>query len=1202
MPERGENVVQYMQKHLHKLKINYTMRKRNFLFLGILSLFWMTGSEARAWDEPTMTDSVYHIGTASELEWFSEAIGEGTIALDSKAELTADLDFTGIEHKPIGSDANHKFNGVFNGNGHTIKNWVVTDGTTDQAFFGWVRGGSTIKNLIIDSSCSVETSGRASSLITFIQIKAGGTVSVENVVNKANITSTSKIASGFLAAGADGGDHPVINIINCVNTGTITNVSGNYGVGFIGWNKSQSNSYIKGCYNIGECTPLDNANNLFRGDKRGIANTYDLANTTAQGKTGTQGLKTDWKTADPLHSGELCYVLNNGEMASTGIKYKQDLSDPTSIPMPVENGLTVYEIASYNCDGTLSGNVAYTNEETATVVLPHSYSEETGLCTVCQYPNEEWMTAEEDGYYHLSTVAQVEWFSHMVRDARHGAMNVKLDADIDFGGVENAHLPIGTSTYKYFGHFDGQGHKIKGMKLTTANTLADRAHDGQGFFGSVRGGGTDANGTKTNEVIIENLIIDSSCSVEHDNNFAAGVVAHINTRNDANSTIIIRNCGNEANVTTTGKNAAGVLGCVEATNVGLVLHNLYNKGKIVGSKGESAAICAWTGQRNVDGEVDVEGCWNIGEVEGVDNNGYNLVRRNSNIVPRNMVDLCMTNKGKQGKVNEISTESPIESGELCYLLNGDQSKIVYTQTVGTDEMPVYGTTSQQVYKNGTLHCDGTANAVTYENEEKTLVQADHVLKSNGFCENCSLNPVVSLQKDSEGYYLIGNAAELEKFSDMVANGGQSEDNKAKLTADIDMQGVTHTPIGGGANDSNKFNSVFDGQGHTISNLTSCSRDDNTGLFSWVRGGSVIKNIIIDETCSFSGTNHVAAFVGKIQAGNKAVTIENCINKANVTATGNHAAAFVGKSFTTGLNTVLNNCGNTGTITAGMNACALVSWSTGGEINGCWNAGKIVKSDWDRANGADYDSNVIVATLNLFNGDKADNVTVTNTCDASDSESRAQGILLETTAAASGEMAYNCGDAWKQVIGTDLLPTLTGDAAVYFVGDAGYATLSSTSTFALNGDVKGSIVTGVTGNTLTLSEVKDVPAATGIIIEGTYYNMLSATSTDDCSGNYLVAVAEDMDAPVGSYVMQKQDDKVGFWQVVSGEQPNIKAGKAYLSIPSEARVLWLEGDSETGISGISSTDRQTGKVYNIAGQRVDKVGKGIYIVNGKKVIY
>ncbi len=1176
------------------------MRKRKFLSLSILSLFWMSGSSVWAWDEPAWTDGVYQIGTASELEWFSEAIGSGAIDLTSKAELTADLDFSGIDHKPIGSDTNHKFNGVFNGNGHTIKNWVVTDGTTDQAFFGWVRGGSTIKNLIIDSSCSVSTSGRASSLITFIQDKDGGTISVENVVNKANITSTKMIATGLVAAGE--GSHPNINIINCVNTGTITNESGNYGVGFIGWNKSKDISYIKGCYNIGECTPLDNTNNLFRGANRALPNTYDLANTTAQGKTGTQGLKTDWKTADPLHSGELCFVLNSGEMAASGIKYKQDLSDPTSIPMPVEDGKMVYEIATYMCDGvTTSGETTYTNEETAKVVLPHTFSEETGLCSVCQYPNEEWMTVEEDGFYHLSTAAQVEWFSHMVRDAKHGAMNVKLDADIDFGGVENAHLPIGTSSFKYYGHFDGQGHRIKGMKLTTANTLADRVHDGQGFFGSVRGGGTDADGTKTNEVIIENLIIDSSCSVEHDNNFAAGVVAHINSRNDGNSTIIIRNCGNEANVTTTGKNAAGVLGCVENTDIALVLHNLYNKGKIVGGKGESAAICAWTGKRNVDGEVDVEGCWNIGEVDGVDGNGYNLVRRNSNIVPRNMADLCMTNKGTQGKVDEIITDSPIESGELCYLLNGDQSKIVYTQTVGTDGMPVYGTTSQQVYKNGTIHCDGTANAVTFENEEKTLVKADHVLKSNGFCENCSLNPVESLQKDSEGFYLISNAAELEKFSDMVANGGQSADNKAKLTADIDMTGVTHTPIGGGANDSNKFNSVFDGQGHTISNLTSCSREDNTGLFSWVRGSSVIKNITIDETCSFSGTNHVAAFIGKIQAGD-VVTMENCINKANVTATGNHAAAFIGKSFTGGLKTVLNNCGNAGTITAGMNACALVSWNTGGEIIGCWNVGKIVKSDWDRDNGADYDSNVIVATLNLFNGDKADNVTVTNTCDASDSESRAQGMLLETTAAASGEMAYNCGEAWKQVIGTDLLPTLTGDAAVHYVGDAGYATLSGTSAFTLNGDVKGSIVTGVTGSTLTLSEVKNVPAATGVVIEGTYYNMLSATTTDACSGNYLVAVSEDMEAPVGSYVMQKQDDKVGFWQVANGEQPTIKAGKAFLSIPSEARVLWLEGDSETGINGISSTDCQTGKVYNIAGQRVDKVGKGVYIVNGKKVIY
>lgn len=84
-------------------------------------------------------------------------------------------------------------------------------------------------------------------------------------------------------------------------------------------------------------------------------------------------------------------------------------------------------------------------------------------------------------------------------------------------------------------------------------------------------------------------------------------------------------------------------------------------------------------------------------------------------------------------------------------------------------------------------------------------------------------------------------------------------------------------------------------------MTSFTRTENVGLFSWVRGSSIIKNLTIDETCEIKGTDHVAAFVGKIQAGD-AVRFENCINRATVICSNNHAAAFVGKSFTGNLKT------------------------------------------------------------------------------------------------------------------------------------------------------------------------------------------------------------------------------------------------------------------------------------------------------------
>lgn len=862
------------------------MKRRNFFSLALLALSCLGAGNAWAWEEPTQIDGVYQIGTGSELEWFAEKVNalkpestdEEKAILKAKVVLTDDIDMTGIDHAPIGAIEQCKFEGDFDGQFHTIKNLVINRPNDSQiGLFGWVRGNACIKNVIIDSSCSFTGFNRVGALIGVVQTNVGTSDPLEvlNCVNYADVTATSGAAASMMGAGAN--QYPYFEMMNCVNAGKITGA--NKGAAFQGWNKSAGgNAKLWNCLNIAEVSVLDGTNNLFRGQNRSIANNYDMVYTGSQ----YQGEHPTWKTADPLHSGELCYLLNNAlrEDLKSGqnagiVSFKQDLDDPNSIPLPIPNGKVVYQRATYNCDGTPNGEVEYTNEETAVVIPPHDFNEKTGFCTYCSKINENWKSPEADGFYHLSTVEDVEWFSHMVRDAKHGAMKVKLDNDIDFGGVANAHLPIGASAQKFFGHFDGQGHTIKGMVLTTGSKLNDRVYDGQGFFGSVRGGGTDANGTVNNEVIIENLYIDSSCSIEHDNNFAAGIVAHVNSRNDDNSMIIIRNCGNEANVYTTGKQAAGILGCVEGTKVGLQIINCWNKGNITGLAGESAAICGWTGTAAEGITKVAKGCWNIGEVTGIDGNGYNMFRVGKigdtlSPTPENIVDLCQTNGGNQGKVT-INTANPIASGELCYLLNGDQSEIVFTQTIGSEELPnVFGKTDR----------------------------------------------------------------------------------------------------------------------------------------------------------------------------------------------------------------------------------------------------------------------------------------------------------------------------------------------VRYVGDAGYATLCNASEFALKGDVQASIITGAEGTKLVQKYVNNVPAKEGVLLEGTYYNIIATTgSTDDCSGNKLVGVTEDKTAKAGTYVLQDNDGKVGFYLVATGEEPTIKAGKAYLQLSgNEAKALFLEGDGATGITEMAETATDgDAEVYNLAGQRVSKAAKGIYIVGGKKVL-
>ena len=281
-------------------------------------------------------DDYYHLSTVGQVEWLSAMVEAGHG--DMKVKLDGNINYAGKTHAPIGQNTLNKFKGIFDGQGNQIQNLTMTG--TNTGFFGFVAGGATIQNIIIDDHCSFSADERCGSLIAIVHEKAGGPVSINNVVNYASVTSGTKVAGGIIAAGWTDDNHPVVNMANCVNAGAVKSTGGDKAVGLLGWNKSASISTLKACYNIGVLDPIDGANNLFRGNNRSMPNSYDLVNTTAQGKTGTQGLKTDWGTEDPLHSGELCYVLNHGAMSANGIPYKQDLS-VESIPLPVTEGLDV---------------------------------------------------------------------------------------------------------------------------------------------------------------------------------------------------------------------------------------------------------------------------------------------------------------------------------------------------------------------------------------------------------------------------------------------------------------------------------------------------------------------------------------------------------------------------------------------------------------------------------------------------------------------------------------------------------------------------------------------------------------------------------------------------------------------------------------------------------------------------------------------
>ena len=100
---------------------------------------------------------------------------------------------------------------------------------------------------------------------------------------------------------------------------------------------------------------------------------------------------------------------------------------------------------------------------------------------------------------------------------------------------------------------------------------------------------------------------------------------------------------------------------------------------------------------------------------------------------------------------------------------------------------------------------------------------------------------------------------------------------------------------------------------------------------------------------------------------------------------------------------------------------------------------------------------------------------------------------------------------------------------------------------------------------------------------------------------LTGVYEETPAPVDSYVLQN-NVLVGFYQVAEGGRPTVGANRCYLTTSSGIKAFFFDEDDATAIKAIDNAQQTAeGAIYNLAGQRMNKMQKGINIINGKKVL-
>ena len=237
---------------------------------------------------------------------------------------------------------------------------------------------------------------------------------------------------------------------------------------------------------------------------------------------------------------------------------------------------------------------------------------------------------------------------------------------------------------------------------------------------------------------------------------------------------------------------------------------------------------------------------------------------------------------------------------------------------------------------------------------------------------------------------ISTAEELWLFARWVNNNNDTTGLTFVLADDIDLTGVDMDPIGWfvQANKSSalrfdrSFRGTFDGQGHTISNLTIKHNGCSTGLFGSA-DGAVIKNVKVKNAYVF-GMRQTGGLVGRLIQG----TVENCSFRGTVTSrgvqgdtnSGNSVGGLIGEI----LHATVRNCA--------VEAEVLVPYMAGSNIGGVIGkaAGTQGISGFSEVRNVSFNGKVIVTpdraggatSVGGFIGGTGDNYSGTNVIDCS----------------------------------------------------------------------------------------------------------------------------------------------------------------------------------------------------------------------------
>ena len=264
------------------------------------------------------SDGSYTVTSADGLMNIAELVNGGKS--DINITLAADIDLTGKDWTPIGTDYDNSYKGTFDGGGHTITGLTFTTNDEYAGLFGWLNRAGTVKNVVM-KDVQITNNRSWSAFAGGVAGYSWGTI--ENCSVSGSVSGTVYVG-GVVGAQIDG------SITGCSSSAT---VKGTVDVGGVA-GQTNSSATLTACYATGNVIiEMDPKKNIAGGSLVGMNAGSSLLACYATGNVTSTGSSTGY-----MHIGGFlgnnyttvtaCYWKNNHEQ---GIGYNRESTEATKV-------------------------------------------------------------------------------------------------------------------------------------------------------------------------------------------------------------------------------------------------------------------------------------------------------------------------------------------------------------------------------------------------------------------------------------------------------------------------------------------------------------------------------------------------------------------------------------------------------------------------------------------------------------------------------------------------------------------------------------------------------------------------------------------------------------------------------------------------------------------------------------------------------